>query len=418
MGKRTISVTASPESVGFSLGGLQRIQRWMRQYVDQGRLPCAMTMIARYGEIVFLECFGESDPETSLDVSPDTIFRIYSMTKPITAVAVMMLHEEGYFGLDDSIAKFLPVLGDMEVYLAGDGDDIETEKARSPITIRELLTHTSGFCYGFSNDTPLACLYQSRKTDFNPDDGALADVVARLATVPLLFQPGSSWNYGVSIDVLGHLIEVISGQALDVFLAERIFGPLGMEDTSFSIKGEKISRFSSLYQATTENPMELVDSRGESVYNKTVTTFSGGGGLLSTASDYFRFMEMIRRALGGDSKQLLRTETVSNMTGNQLSGDLASMGQATFNEASYNGIGMGFGFSVVLDSDRTDYACSAGEIAWGGLASTAFLFDPVNELTVSFFTQLAPSDTYPIRWELRDLLYHALIDRRDQYSGA
>ena len=408
--QQTISVTATPESAGFSLGGLARIQTWMQEYVDRGKLPCAMIMVSRYGEIIFLESFGKSDPETDLEVAPDTIFRIYSMTKPITAVAVMMLQEEGHFSLDDPIANFLPILSDMEVYLAGEGDAIQTEQARSPITIRQLLTHTSGFCYGFFEDTSLAHLYQSRKTDFNPDDGSLEEVVARLSSVPLLFHPGSRWNYGVSIDVVGHLVEVVSGQTLDVFLAERIFDPLGMVDTSFSIAGDKIQRFSALYQVTPKNPMQLADPRVESVYSKTVTTFSGGAGLLSTVSDYFRFMEMIRCGGQGSEGRLLRPETVSSMTCNQLPGDLASMGQATFNEMSYEGIGMGLGFSVVLDPGRIDYLCTIGEIAWGGVASTAFWIDTANELTVSFFTQLAPSDTYPIRWELRNLLYQALTD--------
>ena len=413
LGQRTVRVTATPESVGFSNERLGRILPWMQGYIDEGKLPGAITMISRHGEIIFLECLGKSDLESDLEIQPDTIFRIYSMTKPIVSVGFMTLCESGLLNLDDPISEFLPMFRDMEVYRSEQDDMMQTETARSEISIRHLLTHTSGFCYGVFDDTPLASLYKSRQVEFYPDDGPLEAVVTRLSELPLLFHPGSRWNYGVSTDVLGRVIEVVSGQPLDVFLTKQVFEPLGMPDTVFRLPRSNLGRFSALYEATTENPMCLADPRKESVYSNEVTTLSGGAGLLSTASDYFQFTEMIRRIGRGPDGPLLRPETVVNMIQNQLPGDLASMGQGTFNEISYDGIGFGLGFSVVIDPKLVGYACAAGEVAWGGLASTAFWIDPTNDLTVSFFTQLAPSDLYPIRWDLRNLVYQALTDRRD-----
>ena len=413
IGRHTVQVTATPESVGFSRDRLEDIRTWMQGYVDEGKLPGAMTMISRHGEVFFLECVGKSDPESGLEMQVDTVFRIYSMTKPIVSVGLMVLFEAGLLALDDPLSEYLPVFRDMEVYRSGQGEAIQTEKARSPISIRQLLTHTSGFGYGVFDDTPLASLYKSRQVEFYPDDGPLEDVVLRLAELPLLFHPGSRWNYGVSTDVLGHVIEVVSGQALDVFLTKRVFEPLGMPDTGFRLPRHNLGRFSALYEATPADPMQLADPREGSVYGNEVTTLSGGAGLLSTASDYFRFTEMIRRSGQGPEGPLLRPETVADMTRNQLPGDLASMGQGTFNEMHYDGIGFGLGFSIVIDPNAVDYACAVGEVAWGGLASTAFWVDPTNDLTVSFFTQLAPSDLYPIRWDLRNLVYQALTDRGD-----
>ena len=413
LGQRTVRVTATPESVGFSNERLGRILPWMQGYIDEGKLPGAITMISRHGEIVFLECLGKSDLESDLEIQPDTIFRIYSMTKPIVSVGFMTLCESGLLKLDDPLSDFLPMFRDMEVYRSGQDDLVRTESARSAISIRHLLTHTSGFCYGVFDDTPLASLYKSRQVEFYPDDGPLEAVVTRLSELPLLFHPGSRWNYGVSTDVLGHVIEVVSGQPLDVFLTKQVFEPLGMSDTVFRLSGHNLGRFSALYEATTENPMRLADPRKDSVYSDEVTTLSGGAGLLSTVSDYFQFTDMIRRGGQGPEGPLLQPKTIADMTRNPLPGDLASMGQGTFNEISNDGIGFGLGFSVVIDPKLVGYACAAGEVAWGGLASTAFWIDPTNDLTVSFFTQLAPSDLYPIRWDLRNLVYQALNDRRD-----
>ena len=413
LGQRTVRVTATPESVGFSNERLGRILPWMQGYIDEGKLPGAMTMISRHGEIIFLECLGKSDLESDLEIQPDTIFRIYSMTKPIVSVGFMTLCESGLLKFDDPLSDFLPMFRDMEVYRSGQDDLVRTESARSAISIRHLLTHTSGFCYGMFDDTPLASLYKSRQVEFYPDDGPLEAVVTRLSELPLLFHPGSRWNYGVSTDVLGHVIEVVSGQPLDVFLTKQVFEPLGMSDTAFRLSGHNLGRFSALYEATTENPMRLADPRKGSVYSDEVTTLSGGAGLLSTASDYFQFTEMIRRGGQGPEGPLLQPKTIADMTRNQLPGDLASMGQGTFNEISYDGIGFGLGFSVVIDPKLVGYACAAGEGAWGGLASTAFWIDPMNDLSVSFFTQLAPSDLSPIRWDLRNLVYQALSDRRE-----
>jgi CubicO group peptidase (beta-lactamase class C family) len=332
------------------------------------------------------------------------------MTKPITAVALMMLYEEGRFQLDDPVSEFIPGFKDLRIYFSGEGDAMVTEPLHMPMTLHHLLTHTSGLTYGFGNEGPIAALYRKHHTDFGGHDGPLDEVVDRLAQIPLEFQPGQRWNYGVSSDVLGRVVEVLSGNSLDVFFKDRILEPLGMGDTGFTVPKEKIDRFAALYEKTDDSDLTLLEAPRSSTVIDAVQTFSGGGGLLSTLGDYFRFTEMLRRKGELDGERLLGRKTVEYMTSNHLPGDLADMGQPIFTETSYEGIGFGLGVSVMLDPAKAKVIGTPGEYAWGGYASTAFWVDPKEDMTVIFLTQLIPSSAYPIRRELRILSYQALID--------
>jgi len=404
-----MDVGSPPERLGLSKERLGRIRTWMQRYIDEAKLPGATTLVARHGEVAFSQTLGYGDLEKKKPLTQDSILRFYSMTKPITAVAVMMLYEQGVFQLDDPLSAFIPAFRDMKVYRSGSAENPVMEPAVKPITIRELMTHTSGLTYGMENEGVVPELYLKRKTEFNPNDGPLEAVVNRLAKIPLEFQPGSRWEYSVSFDVLGRLVEIISGKSLDIFFKENIFEPLGMIDTGFHVPESRLDRFVSLYERTQESDLSLVERGEDSPLVDAVETLSGGGGLVSTLDDYFRFTEMLRRKGELDGQRLLGRKTVEFMTCNHLPGDLADMGQPTFCETTYEGIGFGLGMSVVLDPAKAKIVGTPGEYAWGGYASTAFWIDPVEDLTVIFLTQLIPSSAYPIRRELRVLTYQALI---------
>jgi len=401
---------ARPEIVGLCSKRLAYIRPWMQKYVDEGKLSGAITLVARHGKVVYCESTGYRELATHKPLTTDNIFRFYSMTKPITSVAVMMLYEQGHFQLDDPVAEFIPDLNDLQVYVSGSGADMITEPLNSPLTIHHLLTHTSGFTYGFGDVGPIPELYQQGRTDFGTHDGKLAEVVDRLVKIPLCFHPGTRWNYGVSTDVLGRLVEVISGQTLDEFMQDRILRPLAMRDTGFALPTAKADRLTALYECTDDDNLYLRETPQNSSMIDAVETFSGGGGLVSTLADYFRFSELLRRKGEFEGVRLLGRKTVEYMTQNHLPGDLADMGQPTFNETTFEGIGFGLGLSVMIDPARARVMGSPGEFAWGGYASTAFWIDPREDMTVIFLTQLIPSSAYPIRRELRVLTYQSLID--------
>lgn len=405
-----MNIYSAPEQLGLSKERLARIKNWMQGYIDKAKLPGATTLVARHGEVVFSETLGYGDLEKKKPLTPDSILRFYSMTKPITAVAVMILYEHGLFQLDDPISAFIPAFKDMTIYRSGPAENPITEPATRPITIQNLMTHTSGLTYGIGNEGVIPELYVKNQTEFYPHDGPLELAVNRLAGIPLEFNPGSQWEYSVSFDVLGRLVEVVSGKSLDVFFREKIFEPLGMIDTDFYVPKTKWDRFVSLYGNTPESTLSLLESPENSPLTGKVETFSGGGGLVSTLADYFCFTEMLRRKGELNNQQLLGRKTVDLMTCNHLPGDLADMGQPTFCETTYEGIGFGLGMSVLLNPAKAKIVGSPGEYAWSGYASTAFWIDPVEDLTVIFLTQLIPSSTYPIRRELRVLTYQALID--------
>jgi len=399
-----------PETLGFDAARLGRIRGWMEGYVAGGRYPFACTVIARRGEIAYCDYLGSRDLAARTPYALDTILRIYSMTKPITTVAALMLYEEGRLHLDDPLADFLPEFAELQVLRDGARSLDQVAPARETLTLHHLLTHTSGLVYG-SQGGLLGEAYKAQPVKFGPAGGGLAANVKRLSGLPLLFEPGRRWNYGVSTDVLGRVIEVVSGQTLDAFLRERVLGPLAMADTGFEVAAENLDRLAMLYGHAGDGAMTARDGIAESEFGPgRVDTFSGGGGLLSTACDYLRFAEMLRRGGELDGVRLLGPSTVSLMTANHLPGTIAELGPTPWTETSFEGLGFGLGVSVMVDPTRAEQAGSPGDYGWGGAASTVFWIDPVADMTVLFLTQLSPSHSYPNRTELRALVYQALVD--------
>jgi CubicO group peptidase (beta-lactamase class C family) len=399
-----------PEDAGLSSSRLARIDDWSKRLVDDGKLPGLITMVLRRDRLAHFHVCGRADVKRDRKLAPDTIFRFYSMSKPLTSTAIMMLYEEGHFRLDDPITSFLPCFRDMRVCVGGMRGKIETVPAEREITFRDLLSHTSGLTYGFMQANPVDAQYRDRGVDFQTSDKTLAEVVETAADIPLIAQPGAEWNYSIATDVLGHLVAVISGQPFDQFLRDRVTGPLGMHDTAFYVPAEKLSRFAANYTRSDSGGLQLIDDPEKSPFAARRKICSGGGGLVSTASDYMRFCRMMLHKGELDGVRLLGRKTVELMTTNHLRGDMAAMGQPRFSESSYHGIGFGLGFSVMLDPAKAQILGTPGEYAWGGAASTAFWIDPAEDMTVIMLTQLMPSSTYPIRRELRVLTYQAIID--------
>jgi CubicO group peptidase (beta-lactamase class C family) len=396
--------------VGLSAERLARVDGWARRLVEEGKLAGLSTLVFRRGKVAQYVAHGMADLARGVKLGEDTIFRIYSMTKPLTSTAIMMLYEEGRFQLDDPITRFLPCFRDMRVYTGGSRGKFDSDPAVRDITFRDLLSHTSGLTYGFMEAHPVDGMYRAGGVDFQTSEATLGEVVERAAAMPLIAQPGTAWNYSIATDVLGHLVAVISGQSFEAFLQERVIGPLGMVDTGFHVPPEKHGRLAANYAAGPDGKLLLIDDPAESRYLRPREICSGGGGLVSTSRDYLRFCRMMLGHGELDGVRLLGRKTVELMTSNHLRGDMAAMGQARFSESSYEGIGFGLGFSVMLDPARAQILGSPGEYAWGGAASTAFWIDPKEEMTVIMMTQLMPSSTYPIRRELRVLTYQAIVD--------
>jgi len=403
----------NPETLGLSSARLARIGTHLQRYVDAGKIAGALALVARRGQVAYLEPFGHLEIERRRPVTPDSIWRIYSMTKPITSVGLMMLYEEGRFQLDDPVHRYIPAWQNLRLYVGGNYPVFKTAPVERPMTIRDLLSHTSGLTYGFMERTNVDAAYRKLGVADQTRSGyTLHDMVDTLTELPLEFSPGTRWNYSVATDVVGHLIELISGKQLDVYLRERILGPLGMRDTSFVLDDAQVSRFAANYERQGDGSLKMIDDPEQSNYRKR-TFFSGGGGLLSTAPDYFRFTSMMQNMGELDGARILGRKTVELMTMNHLPGgqDLTELAQGgMFTETAYAGVGFGLGFSVMQSPARAQVVGSPGEFAWGGAASTAFWIDPVEDLTVIFMTQLMPSSSYPLRRELRVLTYAALED--------
>ena len=398
--------------LGFDPTRLARIGRHFQAYVDDGRLPGWQIQVSRRGEIAYRERYGWRDLENRLPIEDDTVFRIYSMTKPITSVAIMMLYEEGHFELNDPVAKFIPAFADMRVLTGGPAVKPVTRPATTPMRIMHLLNHTSGMSYGFHHIHVQDEIYRNAGYEWGvPKGHTLEQCVDDWARLPLRFDPGERWNYSVATDVLGRLVEVISGQSLDRFMEERIFGPLGMKDTSFTVRGDLGSRLGALYVPGKDGKATRNDDFGDAVRGP-VTFLSGGGGLLSTTADYHRFTQMLLRGGELDGVRLLGSRTLRHMTINSLPGgqDLKQIGIPLFAEVAFDGQGFGLGFSVLQDPIAAGTLGTRGEFAWGGAASTAFWVDPVEQITGIFMTQLLPSSAYPIRTQLRQLVYSSLVD--------
>jgi CubicO group peptidase (beta-lactamase class C family) len=398
----------------FNPERLARIDAHLAQnYLAPGRLPCSLVLLARHGEVTPLTVQGMADVERQVPLAPDTLFRIYSMTKPIVSAAFMMLVEEGHIALDDPVHRHIPAWKNLQAYAGGSFETgFQTRPLARPMLIVDLLRHTSGLTYGFQSRTPVDAAYRALKIGEVDKAGTLDTMIEALATLPLEFSPGEAWNYSVSTDVIGWLIEQISGQPLDAFLEQRLFARLGMADTGFHVPPDKAHRLASCYEATPTGGFTLQDDARTSPFLTPPDFRSGGGGLVSTAADFLRFARMILGKGSLEGQQYLSRKTIDLMAANHLPGgvDLPALSRSMFSEASYEGVGFGLGFAVVQSPHKTLIPGSAGDLSWGGMASTFFWIDPVENLIAIFMTQLMPSSTYPIRRELRTLTYAAFTD--------
>ncbi|MGW3199611.1 serine hydrolase domain-containing protein [Streptomyces sp. NPDC001118] len=398
-----------PDEAGLDGKALDRLDQQVADHVDQGRLPGFLVAMSRGGRVAHLTTYGRRDVAAGLPVETDTLWRIYSMTKPVTAVAVLQLVEEGRLALDDPLDRYLPAFAKPVVYEGGSGAEMRTHPADGPILIRHLLTHTAGLTFGYYHRHPVDALYRASGLEYSVPPGAdLAETVEVYARMPLQFEPGTQWNYSVASNLLGRLIEVVSGQPLDAFFTERILRPLGMSDTGFHIEPEQADRLAELYGETDGGgiaPVPGLPVRGRPRF------LSGSGGLVSSAYDFHRFMEMLRRGGELDGVRLLSADMVALMTRNQLPGDavLRVFGAPVHQERGNDGLGFGFNVSVVTDPSRTLAPSSLGTYGWTGAATTAFWVDPAHELTVQFMTQVRPK-TLKIFPQLRRLVHEALVD--------
>jgi CubicO group peptidase (beta-lactamase class C family) len=405
--------SAPPETVGMSQFALDRLEDHLkRKYLDAGRFAGTQLLVYRRGKVVHNAVQGFADLERKAPMKDDTIFRIYSMTKPVTSVAFMMLFEEGQVALDEPVHKYIPEWKNLEVFQSGTSAGFQTMPVSRPMLVVDLLRHTSGLTYGFQQRSNVDAAYRERKIGDIALSGTLQTMIDGLAKIPLEFSPGDAWNYSVSTDVIGYLIGKISGQPFEQFLKERIFNPLGMTDTDFYVPDAKAHRFAACYAATPQEGLALQDDPTKSTFLSPPSFISGGGGLCSTAADYLAFCRALLNGGELDGVRLIGPKTLALMTSNHLPGnrDLPEMSKSRFSEAAYNGIGFGLGFSVTMDPAKTLIPGSAGEYAWGGAASTAFWVDPAEELITIFMTQLLPSNAYPLRRELRTMVYAAVAD--------
>ncbi|HEY8490220.1 MAG TPA: serine hydrolase domain-containing protein [Dehalococcoidia bacterium] len=401
----------APEKAGFSAERLERITEHLsRNYVEPGKIAGCQTLVARHGYVAYFKSLGYMDRERAKPMADDTIFRIYSMTKPITSVALMTLYERGYFQLNDPVHRVIPEWRDLQVYVSGEGEAMETRPPKSPVTFRHLLSHTGGLTYG-ATDHPVDQAYRAVGAGRNRRGETLRTFVEKLGRVPLRYEPGTRWMYSYSTDVCGYLVEALSGKRFDQYLQETIFDPLGMKDTSFVVPPEKVGRFAANYQRRPDKTLALVDDPETSPYLTEPTFFSGGGGLTGTTADYLRFCEMLRRGGELDGQRILGSRTIRLMTQNHLPGgaDLTQMAIGAFSETPYGGVGFGLGFAMTL-SEVAAGTVGEGDYYWGGAASTIFWVDPKEDLVVIFMTQLMPSATFNFRGQLKSIVYSAIVD--------
>ncbi len=402
-----------PQSIvgKFDSARLARIDAFVKErYLDTGLLPHAQVLVARDGEIAHFSSQGAAR-EGGKAIDEASIFRIASMTKPVTSVAFMMLVEEGKVALDTPVHHVLPEFKGLGVYNGGGaGVPFLTTPCERPMLMVDLLRHTSGLTYSFQNRGNIDAAMREGKMENWHGNLDLDEFIAALGKLPLEFSPGTAWNYSVSTDVLGACVQRISGQSLDQFFAERIFKPLKMDDTGFYVPEAKIDRLTDCYTFVPGKGRVIYDRGEESAWSKMPRQISGGGGLVSTALDYHRFCQMLLNGGELEGERLIGRKTLELMTMNHLpgNGDLSSWSRSMFSEATNAGVGFGLGFAINIDPAANLIPGSIGEYYWGGLFSTAFFVDPVEKLHMVFMTQLSPSSTYPIRRELKTLIYSAL----------
>jgi CubicO group peptidase (beta-lactamase class C family) len=409
----------APKEAGFAPGRLDRIADHLnRAYIDNGKIAGCQVAVTRKGHLAYFKSLGQMDRERGKAVRDDTIFRIYSMTKPITSVALMMLYERGYFQLNDPVHRFVPEWRDHRVWISGEGATMQTTRPRRPVSMRDMLCHTGGLTYG----TALAALgapdsghpvdKEYARVGVRRGDGEdLRAFMGKLAQVPLRYEPGERWMYSLSTDVCGALVEIISGKRFDKFLSDEIFGPLKMKDTSFTVPRDKLDRFAANYRRGPDKKLQLVDDPQKSVYLKEQTFFSGGGGLAGTTADYVRFCDMLRRGGELDGARILGPRTIELMHRNHLKDgkDLTQMAIGGFSETANEGVGFGLGFACTLDSVASG-SIVGSDWYWGGAASTIFWVDAKDDLAVVFMTQLMPSGAFNFRGQLKSIVYSSIAD--------
>jgi CubicO group peptidase (beta-lactamase class C family) len=393
----------NPAGAGLAERQLDRITAHLQhQYIDAGRIAGCQVAVARHGQVGYFGSFGSRDRERGLPVEEDTIWRIYSMTKPITGVALLSLYERGLFQLSDPVTRFIPAWRDLKVReRAGDGSERIVDPAR-PMTVRDLMMHMSGLGFG-----------GGRTLQQRGRSATLASMVEHYAGYPLEFHPGTRWLYSVSTDVCGRLVEIMSGQRFDDYLRDAIFDPLGMSDTAFSVPDGKVDRFAACYRRDASKNLVLTDDPQRSGYREQPSFLSGGGGLVSTITDYLRFCQMLVAGGELDGVRILGRKTVELMAANHLPGDQDLRAVALpggYGEVGFAGMGFGLTVAVAKAPTATQVIGSAGEYMWGGAASTIFWVDPAEDLVVVFMTQLLPSGTFNFRGQLKTLVYPAIAD--------
>jgi len=404
-------MTEHTQVAGLSTDHLSNVESHLdRCYIQPGKLPGALTLVARQGEIAYVKAQGLMDVERNKPVRRDTVFRIYSMTKPITSIAMMQLYEQGRFLLDDPVHKYIPAWKTRRIYKSGVYPSFLTTPASSTMTIRDLFTHMSGLTYGFMQRTNVDAAYRELKLD-GSRSMTLDAMVDHLAELPLEFSPGTAWNYSVSTDVLGYLVQLLADKPFDEYLREHIFEPLEMHDTGFHVRDDQLDRFAACYQYQSGDQFTLQDDPQTSPFRRTPQFLSGGGGLVSTIDDYFHFAQALCQGGEFRGRRIIGRKTLEFMRRNHLpdNQDLPGLSVGAFSETPFAGTGFGLGFSVKTDVAKSQTNGSVGEYGWGGLASTNFFVDPVEELVMIFMTQLIPSSTYPIRQELRAIVNGALL---------
>ena len=402
---------ADPETHGFDARRLARLDALLNdRYVAPGLLPNAQLLIARDGEIVHFSHHGAAR-EGGAPIDATSLFRIASMTKPITSIAFMMLVEAGKVAVDAPVHHVLPEFKGIGVYNGGGGGvPFMTKPTSEPMRMLDLLRHTSGLTYGFQNRSNVDAAYREGKLENWHGNFDLDEFVGALGKIPLEFSPGEAWNYSVATDVLGAIIQRVSGMTLDDFYRTRIFEPLGMHDTFFAVPEDKVDRLTDCYDWVPGGKPKMFDRGEKSAWSRPPRFLSGGGGLVSTALDYHRFCTMCLNGGSLDGVRIVGRKTLDLMTLNHLPGgkDLASLSKSLFSETQNAGTGFGLGFAVNMDVAKSMMPGSVGEYYWGGMFSTAFFIDPVERIHMVFMTQLRPSNAYPIRRELKTLIYSAL----------
>lgn len=401
---------------GFCESRLEQAASFLQAtYIDSGRLPCLDLAIERAGRPVRRFTLGWLDIEQRVPLPEDTVYRIYSMTKPVTSVAAMMLVEKGLLSLEDPVSRYIPAWSDLGVHAGGTiADGFTTIAPWRPMAIIDLFRHTSGLTYDFQRRSAVDQAYRDLAIGQVHGDRDLAATAAALANIPLDYAPGEAWNYSFSVDILGYIVELVSGLPLDVHLDAAIFRPLGMHDTGFSVREDQLDRFATCYRLDEAGSLTPSDRAEDSLYRNRPTLLSGGGGLVSTTADYMRFAAMLAGGGATGDVRLLSPTAVAMMGLNHLpkGKEIADLSRSTFSESVYAGMGFGLGMAVITDPARTGMLCSKGEMHWGGMASTLFWVDPAEALSVVCMSQFVPSTAYPIRRQLRNLVYGSLVETR------